>query len=612
MRNRHFFVLDLLLLPLAVYFSYVLRLERLPLQEFWPSFFLFLFTVYLLTPAVFWRSHIYRRYWIYASVEELLVLTGNLTLVAVLAGLINLLTVWFGPESFFFPRAVPFIFLLLGLLATAGPRLLVRIATLWQNPHTRHQALKPTLIIGAGDAGYRVAREIQQNPHLGLDLVGFIDDAPEKQMVQIQGILVLGGRADIPQLVERYGIQQVIIAMPSAPGSVIREVIGLCEQAGIKPQTVPAIHELITGRVNIAQLRDVNIEDLLRRTPIQTDITAVSNMIYNQKVLVTGAGGSIGSELCRQLLSFRPAALILVGHGENSIFTIYHELLPFAGSTELIPLIADVRFPQRLQVIFETYRPDMVYHAAAHKHVPLMEHNPCEAITNNVIGTRNVLQAAQAVQVKRFVMISTDKAVNPTSIMGASKRTAEFLVHQAAAQSGRAYVAVRFGNVLGSRGSVVLTFKQQIAQGGPVTVTHPDITRFFMTIPEAVQLVLQASVIGQGGEVFVLDMGEPIKIVDLAKDLIELSGLKVGQDIEIQFTGLRPGEKLYEELFIPGENYHRTQHEKIFIAENASHFVPENINEKIQTLWQIAEIGDRPALIHQLQQLIPELKITTL
>jgi FlaA1/EpsC-like NDP-sugar epimerase len=335
-------------------------------------------------------------------------------------------------------------------------------------------------------------------------------------------------------------------------------------------------------------------------------------MIYNQKVLVTGAGGSIGSELCRQLLSFRPAALILVGHGENSIFTIYHELLPFAGSTELIPLIADVRFPQRLQVIFETYRPDMVYHAAAHKHVPLMEHNPCEAITNNVIGTRNVLQAAQAVQVKRFVMISTDKAVNPTSIMGASKRTAEFLVHQAAAQSGRAYVAVRFGNVLGSRGSVVLTFKQQIAQGGPVTVTHPDITRFFMTIPEAVQLVLQASVIGQGGEVFVLDMGEPIKIVDLAKDLIELSGLKVGQDIEIQFTGLRPGEKLYEELFIPGENYHRTQHEKIFIAENASHFVPENINEKIQTLWQIAEIGDRPALIHQLQQLIPELKITTL
>lgn len=610
MRNRYFFIIDIVFLPLAVYFSYVLRLETLSIHASYQiGWIVFTLITLCIFPLTFRFLGLYSRYWQYASIEDLILLIGMVLANVLLTTILSVTIDWLLPYQTVLPRSIPIIFILLAIPITTLSRFGLRIFQVSTQLQSRRVG-QPVLIIGANRTAEKVAREIQETPILDWHLIGFVDENPQIQGMFIHGVPVLGGLQLIPHVVKNYKIKQIIIVLPDASGSKVREILQLCDSIKVSTKIIPSLHSLLDGSISVHQLRDVNIEDLLRRTPIQTDITAVSNMIHNQKVLVTGAGGSIGSELCRQLLSFHPAALILVGHGENSIFNIYHELLPFAGSTKLIPLIADVRFPQRLKVIFETYRPDMVYHAAAHKHVPLMEHNPCEAITNNVIGTRNVLQAAQAVQVKRFVMISTDKAVNPTSIMGASKRTAEFLVHQAAQQSGRAYVAVRFGNVLGSRGSVVLTFKQQIAQGGPITVTHPDITRFFMTIPEAVQLVLQASVLGQGGEVFVLDMGEPIKIIDLAKDLIELSGLKVGQDIEIQFTGLRPGEKLYEELFIPGENYHRTQHEKIFIAENASHFMPENVNEKINTLWQIAEKGDRPALIHQLQQLIPELKIT--
>ena len=335
--------------------------------------------------------------------------------------------------------------------------------------------------------------------------------------------------------------------------------------------------------------------------------------VRGKRVLVTGGGGSIGSELCRQILRCQPFGLYLIGHGENSIFEIQNELLREAekqarGGTpvEVRAYIADVRFGERILRLFRQIRPDVVFHAAAHKHVPLMEENPSEAITNNVLGTRNVLNAALACNVGRFVMISTDKAVNPTSVMGASKRTAELLVHDAATRSNRPYVAVRFGNVLGSRGSVVLTFKRQIAAGGPVTVTHPDVKRYFMTIPEAVQLVLQASVLGNGGEVFLLDMGEPVRIVDLAEDLIRLSGLEVGRDIEIEYTGMRPGEKLFEELFTSGEDYERTEHQKIFIAANASTFVPESLDASITALAQAAEDNDRDAIIRNLQNLIPE------
>jgi len=393
---------------------------------------------------------------------------------------------------------------------------------------------------------------------------------------------------------------------------------------GVQTKIMPGVHEVLGGKVNVSRLRDVQIEDLLRREPIQTDVTAVGDLIRGKRVLITGGGGSIGSELCRQALAFEPAELIILGHGENSIFTVHNELKAKlaknatrakevggsdAPATRLEPVVADIRFPDRIQAVLEDYQPDIIFHAAAHKHVPLMQHNPVEAVGNNVLGTMNLLDAARSVGVEHFVMISTDKAVNPTSIMGTTKRAAELLVHQAAEATGKPYVVVRFGNVLGSRGSVVLSFKEQIARGGPVTVTHPEMERFFMTIPEAVQLTLQAATIGRGGEVFTLDMGEPVKIVDLARDMIELSGLEVGRDIDIEFTGTRPGEKLYEELFIPGETYKRTRHEQIFIANNASSFVPQDLDEEVYALEVAAQQHDVEAVLESLQYLVPQMRL---
>jgi FlaA1/EpsC-like NDP-sugar epimerase len=423
---------------------------------------------------------------------------------------------------------------------------------------------------------------------------------------------VLGDRHDIPQVAAGYKVKLVIIAMPAASGVAIREIVKICEDADLQTKIVPGLYELLGGTVRVSQLRPVEIHDLLRRAPVQTDIAAVQNLLRGKRVLVTGAGGSIGSELCRQILCCNPASLILLGHGENSIFEISEELKAQAAAAdvELVSVIAGIRFSDRMCTVFEKYRPQIIFHAAAHKHVPLMESNPVEAITNNVGGTRNLLEAAMAYDIERFVMISTDKAVNPTSIMGASKRVAELLVNDAAQRTGRPYVAVRFGNVLGSRGSVVLTFKKQIAAGGPLTVTHPEMKRYFMTIPEAAQLVLQAAALGQGGEVFVLDMGEPVKIADLARDLIELSGLEVGRDIEIVFTGLRPGEKLFEELFISGEIYARTAHQKIFVANGGAAMRAANgerqITEGVDALIEAAQRGNEKALRGLLKGLIPE------
>ncbi len=440
-----------------------------------------------------------------------------------------------------------------------------------------------------------------------------MDDEPNKRDTLIRGVRVLGSRTELSHLIQETGAMLVVIAMPTAPGKVIRDIVSICERAQVQIKIIPGLYELLDGTVSVNQLRTVQIEDLLRREPVQTDGAAVQALLRGKRVLVTGGGGSIGSELCRQILRCDPAQLVIVGHGENSVFEIGNELLRFLAKTPPTPaaplvrsVIADVRFPDRLQAIFAEVRPQVVFHAAAHKHVPLMEANPAEAITNNVLGTRNVLAAAQAVGVEHFVMISTDKAVNPTSVMGASKRVAELLVHEAAAASGRPYVAVRFGNVLGSRGSVVLTFKQQIAAGGPVTITDPEMTRYFMTIPEAVQLVLQAAVLGRGGEVFMLDMGEPVKILDLARDLIELSGLQVGRDIDIVVTGIRPGEKLYEELFVPGETYQPTAHPKVLIAAQASQRPTERLSLALDALAAAAQANNDDAILAGLLHLVPE------
>ncbi len=620
MRNRYLFLLDLCLLTLALYLSYILRLEQMALGAHWPGFLLFAAISLLIVPLIFYRTGVYARYWRYASVDEAVLLAGAVTIGVTLAGGISLAISWLAPQPIPLPRSIPLIFLLLALAATTAPRFAIRLLarpTIHSKIGRRRvqdRAPQPVLVMGAGDAGAMIVREMRANPHLGLDPIGFLDDDLGKHDVVIHGVPVLGNRSDIPTVAAGHKVRLVIIAMPTASGKMIREIVNICDAAGLQTKIVPGLYELLDGAVSISQLRPVQIEDLLRREPVHTDTAAVVELLRGQRVLVTGGGGSIGSELCRQILRCDPEQLIILGHGENSVFEIVEELRTATPglAAKLVPVIAGTRFPARIHRVFEEHRPQVVFHAAAHKHVPLMEANPCDAITNNVLGTQVVLNAALAVDVEHFVMISTDKAVNPTNIMGASKRAAELLVYQAAQRSGKPYVAVRFGNVLGSRGSVIHTFRRQIAVGGPVTVTHPDMRRYFMTIPEAVQLVLQAAVLGRGGEVFVLDMGEPVKIADLARDLIELSGLEVGRDVDIQFTGLRPGEKMFEELFIAGEAYARTTHHKIFVANNgaANALCCNGLDDQVARVIAEADCGDRVKIIQALQGLVPEYQPT--
>ncbi len=625
LRNRYFFVLDIVLLVTAVVFSYVLRLDTFSVNEFGSGFLFFTGVVIAVMPLLFYLFGIYSRYWIYASVEELLLLSGATTLGAAISGVIGLVTAWIIPDLTL-PRSIPFIFWPLALLVTGAPRFAVRLTAQYarRRPEPKRVATnrpQRVLVAGAGNAGTIVVREMLNNPSLGMEVIGFVDDDPRKRSARIAGLPVLGNRRAIPQLVTDYAIDLVVIAIPGAPGREVRDIVTYCEQVSVPTKTIPGIYEMLDGTVSVNQLRDVQIEDLLRREPVQTDIEAVRRLIVGKRVLVTGGGGSIGSEICRQILRFGPSDLVVLGHGENSIFDTCAQLerqqaaLTRApggaaqAAARVHPVIADIRFPDRIRGVFEQHQPEIVFHAAAHKHVPLMEINPTEAISNNVLGTRNLLDAAMMTDVKRFVMISTDKAVRPKSVMGASKRVAELLVNETACEMGRPYVAVRFGNVLGSRGSVLQTFKQQIAAGGPITITHPGMKRYFMTIPEAVQLVLQAAVLGKGGEVFMLDMGEPVKIVDLAQDLIELSGLELGQDIEIVFTGTRPGEKLHEELFIPGETYRRTEHQKIFVIESATGTVlPAQLNQLVARLEDATYNNDIARLMETLLQFLPDFR----
>ncbi len=616
LRNRHFFILDLLLLPIAVYASYVLRLESFgPASRWWPGMIALAVCATAVTPAVFRWAGVYSRFWRYASVDELLLLTGAFTTAALTASAIVAGAGYALTGRLPIPRSIPFILLLAGLIMTAAPRLSVRIRSR-RSSLFGHEASRaePVLIMGAGDTGAAMIREIQQNPQLGLRVAGFLDDDPQKHHVVIHGAPVLGGRDAIGRLVSELDVRQVIIAMPTASGKAIRDVVQLCEEAKVQMRIVPGMSELLNGRVRVSQVRAVRIDDLLRREPIETDMAAVNRLIAGKRVLITGAGGSIGGELARQVQRYGPDTLMLLGHGENSIFAIYQELLQIQMHSaeqsvilaKLAPVIADIRSVEQMRSVMAEFRPDIVFHAAAHKHVPLMETNPAEAVLNNVGGTRNLLAAAQEAGVERFVMVSTDKAVNPSSVMGATKRVAELLVQQAAWRSGRAYVTVRFGNVLGSRGSVVPTFQQQIAAGGPVTITHPDVKRYFMTIPEAVQLLLQASVLGRGGELFMLDMGEPIRIVDLATDLIRLSGLEIGRDIDIVYTGLRPGEKLFEEMFLAEEKYARTGHDQIFMAKNGWHNLPEDFNAAVDQLLGAARTNEADQVVGRLRVLAPE------
>lgn len=605
LRNRYFLMSDVLLLSVASYLSYVLRLEAWNLGPLWPSFCLFMGIVLLLIPVVFWKVGLYARYWRYASVDELLLLAGTVTLSALVVAALS----WLGSQFLWqaIPRSIPVIFLLLALVASAGPRFLVRFGVRYGKGKGKPPKREAVLVMGAGDAGAMIVREFQNHGTSAMEVVGFLDDDLAKRNVRIYGVPVLGNRHDMKRVVESYRIDKVIIAMPSVSGSVIRELVAICKQVGVETRIFPCLSELINGQVHLKQLREVNIEDLLRREPIQTNTAEIRALTSDCRVMVTGGGGSIGSELCRQIAKCEPSELIILEHGENSMFYIERELKQDFPFLRLVPVIADIRNHNHLKTIYEHYRPEIIFHAAAHKHVPMMEANPCEAITNNVMGTRNLVELASQYGVEHFVLISTDKAVNPTNIMGASKRCAERIVLDVARRSGRAYVAVRFGNVLGSNGSVVPLFKKQIAAGGPLTVTDAKMRRFFMTIPEAVQLVMQAGALGEGGEVFILDMGEPVRIVDLARDLITLSGLRPDIDIEVKFTGIRPGEKLYEELFIPGERYERTRHEKIFVVQSASVIQDDpRLWQRLERLIEAAQARNDSLIRPLLKEVVPE------
>jgi FlaA1/EpsC-like NDP-sugar epimerase len=554
--------------------------------------------------AGLWFAGMYRRMWRYASLDELFGITVSLAIAGVLTGAVHFtlspILMPREPGILGLPRSVPIINTLFAIMWSGGVRFALRYAAYRMQRTRGRSKANRALIIGAGDAGSMLARELLANPTVDLEPVGFIDDDKNKHGQAIYGIPVLGGKEKLVEAARAHHAGTAIFALPTAAGTVIREMSALCQEAELKPLIVPGFEAILTGKVSVSQLRTVQIEDLLRREPVIIDQAQVAHLLSGMTVLVTGAGGSIGSELCRQIARFGVRKLVLLGHGENSIFAIENELRLKLPELDISAVIADVRDPKRIDATFERFRPEAVFHAAAHKHVPLMEANPEEAVTNNIGGTFNVLQAAERWGTRHFVLISTDKAVNPTNVMGATKRVAEKLVHEAAVRSERDFVSVRFGNVLGSRGSVVPTFQAQIAAGGPVRVTHPEMTRYFMTIPEAVQLVLQAAALGKGGETFVLDMGKPVRIVDLATDLIRLSGLEVGADIRIEFTGLRPGEKMFEELFLDSEHHDRTAHEKIYVARNGEGRGPTE--RWVMHLVQAARLGD----VQGMRQLIAE------
>ena len=466
-----------------------------------------------------------------------------------------------------------------------------------------------TLIVGAGQAGAQLCRELRSNPDLKSRVVGFVDDAFEKQGVKIQGVPVLGHSKLLPIIIKETHATQVILAMPSAPGSRIRELAKILHAEGVRVKTLPSMENFLGRNAWKPELRDIAIEDLLRREPIQLDLGSIHQELADSVVLITGAGGSIGSELARQVAAFHPSRLVLLGRGENSLWEVERELRRLYPKQQFEVELCDIRNPSRLQQAFEAWRPQFVFHAAAHKHVPYLERHPEEGVENNIFGTLNVLQATQAVGAKRFVNVSTDKAVNPTSVLGATKRIAEFLVLQAAedeAEGGR-YMSVRFGNVLGSRGSVIPLFHDQIRHGGPLTVTDPDMTRYFMTIPEASQLVLQAGMLGETGKVFVLDMGEPVRIVDLATDMARLSGLTPGYDIDIQFTGIRPGEKLYQELFTDQEQNRSDVHAKVFeaVQELKNRAVLDRVLRHLRDAVNLPEGSRQRAIAHGFMELVP-------
>lgn len=577
-----FFLLDSCIVISAIFFSRFLVDATTHLFTV-----LIIFTSFsiLLSHHIFsFIFNLYKKAWEYASIGELLIIFKVVTYSIIFAAVLQ--------KIVFFEINVRLLTVtwLLHILFIGGSRFCWRV---FRDSHVhKNQNKNRTLIIGAGAAGTMVARQLLKNRNINLLPVGFIDDDIHKQKLDILGIPVVGGVASIEQAVQNLNIKNIVIAIPSLSRKELNAIFQECAKTAAKTQILPMLEDLVTGKVSVNQFRDVQVEDLLGREPVELDIDSISKYISGKTVLVTGAGGSIGSEICRQIARFNPCKLVLLGHGENSIYSIEMELKESLKGAfiELIPEIADVQDAEKMESIMKLYRPDVVYHAAAHKHVPLMERSPKEAVKNNLIGTINVASAASTYNVETFVMISSDKAVNPTSVMGATKRLAEMIIQWMDKQSETKFVAVRFGNVLGSRGSVIPLFKKQIKKGGPVTVTHPDMVRYFMTIPEASRLVIQAGALAKGGEIFVLDMGDPVKIVELAKNLIKLSGNSV-EEIGIVYTGMRPGEKLFEELLKDDEIHEEQFYPNIYIGKTSGIFMDE-----IEDLLSNLKVFDREDL----------------
>ncbi|MBL6965617.1 MAG: polysaccharide biosynthesis protein [Anaerolineales bacterium] len=612
LRNRIFLVGDVFLIIIAVMGSFALRFELGNLFRYYlPQAWRMALLAVLVKPLVYYLFGLYRRLWAYASTRELVLILYAVSSAStlLLAAVLVMTSIQARQPGYIgFPRATLVIDWLLSLLLVGGIRFSSRLIAdgrLGANGSPDRVGIRRVLVVGAGDAGALVVREIQKNQQLNLEPVCFLDDDVVKQKSQIHGVPVVGTLEDLPRIINMRAIQEVIIAIPTAPGDVVRRVAEACRQEKVTFRTMPGIYELIGGRVSVNRLRQVNIDDLLRRASAMSDDRRIGSLIAGKRVLVTGAGGSIGTELCRQISRWGPSSLIMLGHGENSIFRIFLDLYDSHPDQPKYPVIADIRDRDRLNTIFDNLRPQVVFHAAAHKHVPLMEVNVEEAITNNILGTRNIVEVSVNAGVEHLVMISSDKAIRPTSVMGATKRLAELIVLDAAHTSGLAYAAVRFGNVLGSRGSVVPRFQRQIAAGGPVTVTHPEMERYFMTIPEAVHLVLQAGAMGNGGEVFVLRMGKQIKILDLAEDLIRLSGLEPGEDIEITYSGVRPGEKLSEELWDQWATFLPTEHSEIVQLSDEDILGGDALHNDVDELIHLAREGESSAILKRLDALIP-------
>lgn len=553
--------------------------------------------------CIFAAYRMYSTLWSFASIMDFF----NV----VKAVLISSVFQFIGIHMLPWPIPRSFIVLYIGWLGIAAvfPRMMIRILRGGRRIplQTIGKQAIPVMLIGAGEAGSIILQEFKNSKFVEKEIVCVIDDDPKKWGTFIHGVPVVGGRRKITQSVVRFGIQEIVLAIPTLKPHERKNIINICQQTGCKMSTLPGIYQLINCDVKVSMLRDVQIEDLLGREAVRTDLESIMSYVKDQKVMVTGGGGSIGSELCRQIADDQPKQLIIIDNYENAAYELQMELGRKHPELDVIVLIVSVQNRRKIREIFEQYKPDLVFHAAAHKHVPLMEYSPCEAIKNNVFGTMNVASEANRSGVKRMVLISTDKAVRPTNIMGASKRICEMVIQTYNQRSKTEYVAVRFGNVLGSNGSVVPLFKQQIREGGPVTVTHPDIIRYFMTIPEAVSLVLQAGAYAQGGEIFILDMGEPVKILDLAENMIRLSGLVPGEDIEIKFTGLRPGEKLYEELLIDDDNKKETANKRIFIGQPIKIDEAE-FDEKMKELEK-ATFSEDENIRQVVKKLVPEYTI---